>query len=349
MGGQICFRELMTIAQSEPLTGNLISADTQWWTPLCSLFQSSSNLRIEARAVSDGLSISDDAMDGSQFPTITNAKVGGETSDPEDTKPVRKYSSAFLMCPHKCQLCDEVFTTSHLLYQHHLEHGLPSTCKSCGEVFLSLISFQKHQHISWCSIFDDLKCECCGLVFGSVEQYSNHKKLKQMGRCEKCGRFYKDLLAHQKFQVDCYKILFKCPKCPRSFSYELNLINHLRFHDSEKNLCCDKCGRKFVLERGLAGHKCMGLGRKPFKCDQCDAAYTRKSHLQRHELTHSRERPYQCKECKKTFSKKSHLFRHKFTHSGKQPYKCEHCEEAFNDKGNYTGHIRKYHQQTPSV
>lgn len=77
------------------------------------------------------------------------------------------------------------------------------------------------------------KCEYCGAIFGSSSGLSGHRRRvhlkKPVHTCSICGvgftmreHFVGHMNMHSGIKA------FKCPSCPRAFSYRTSLRSHLR-------------------------------------------------------------------------------------------------------------------------
>jgi hypothetical protein len=61
------------------------------------------------------------------------------------------------------------------------------------------------------------------------------------------------------------KATLSCPKCPKTFTRNHNLKNHLRTHDGERPYACNVCGEKFTRKADCVRHE-RGHGENKFKC-----------------------------------------------------------------------------------
>ena len=93
---------------------------------------------------------------------------------------------------------------------------------------------------------------------------------------------------------------YKCPHCPRKFSYSAHLTSHLPSHANERPHQCPHCTKQFVMQHHLHSH-------------------ITHSHIRKEERSLLGESLHTCwcPECGKGFLQKNHLANHMHKHKGK--------------------------------
>ncbi|CAJ0946306.1 unnamed protein product, partial [Mesorhabditis belari] len=106
--------------------------------------------------------------------------------------------------------------------------------------------------------------------------------------------------------------MFKCQFCPKKWTDESLLQQHMgdcrmvRVHE------CAQCGKRFKARGGLQQHMRSRI--------------------------HSNDRPYACQFCAKRFTQKSHVDQHERIHTGVKPFICQFCGRAFRQRSQQMGH-----------
>ncbi|XP_036842543.1 zinc finger and BTB domain-containing protein 14 [Oncorhynchus mykiss] len=103
---------------------------------------------------------------------------------------------------------------------------------------------------------------------------------------------------------------FACEVCPKTFTTQAHLKEHLKIHTGFKPHRCLVCGKAFIRGPDLKRHERVHSNERPFGCQMCEKAFKHKSHLRDHERQHRGERPFNCGSCDKAFIKASDLKRH---------------------------------------
>ncbi|XP_057295001.1 zinc finger protein 543-like [Hydractinia symbiolongicarpus] len=139
-------------------------------------------------------------------------------------------------------------------------------------------------------------------------------------RCGVCDEILptKDsLITHQTLHNQ--QDLHKCPKCPRFFSQQGNLEQHMRCHGRKKprDVACTVCGKVLKNPDNLKRHMYIHTDERPFACPECGKGFRAKSDLRVHIRIHTGERPYWCpvSGCGKAFNDRSSFRRHKMVHA----------------------------------
>ncbi|XP_064651205.1 zinc finger protein 345-like [Lineus longissimus] len=215
---------------------------------------------------------------------------------------------------HRCEQCDEVFTSSNDLMRHRTIHA--GEKPTVGDKKL----LSRHDDES------DREKE-----HGDPEERSIG--CDKFGKADTRGSI---LTGHRLIHTR--ERPFSCDQCDKTFGSSSHLVVHKRSHTEERPFSCDQCDKTFKSYSGFVTHKYIHTGVRPFQCDQCEKAFSTSSHLVRHKRIHTGERPCKCDECDKTFSSSSHLLRHQRIHTGEKPFTCGWCGKAFSHSGTLAHH-----------
>ncbi|NP_001121755.1 uncharacterized protein LOC100002333 isoform 2 [Danio rerio] len=168
---------------------------------------------------------------------------------------------------------------------------------------------------------------------------------------------------------------FVCKLCGFEFTYNSNMVRHMRIHTEETPYVCEICGKGFKRQDWLKLHISVHTGvkrkrKKKFSCDQCEKKFHGSTALRSHLNKHKGERPFPCVQCDKSFFSHSDLYRHindchsekkhscslcgnGFTrrtsllkhmriHTGERPYSCPHCGKTFPYKYSFEMHLKRH-------
>ena len=69
----------------------------------------------------------------------------------------------------------------------------------------------------------------------------------------------------------------------KKFCQNQSLINHLKTHEKEKSFKCQECPKSFSTEKSLTQH--VNLHNKAFWCNICNKQFKAKCSLKKHEET----------------------------------------------------------------
>ena len=109
-----------------------------------------------------------------------------------------------------------------------------------------------------------------------------------------------------------------CSHCPKKFKKPLDMVRHLRIHNSVKPYKCHVCQRSFRLKSTLMSHLNSHSGVKNFTCPICGKKLASRSSLALHQRLHSGQRPYNCQWCAKQFRHRSYFKVHVQSHERAQ-------------------------------
>ena len=139
-----------------------------------------------------------------------------------------------------------------------------------------------------------LKCYMCDQTESTVRKLSEHRRK-----------------VHGEFLN---QALFKCTRCPKTFSHAQNFKIHTKFHrQGKEQFKCNLCIKTFTFLRNLKRHKNRShLEKQSFPCQVCDEVCTTSYNLTRHiKIHHSGSATrYKCSQCTLEFSRQDNLLRH---------------------------------------
>ncbi|XP_062857002.1 zinc finger protein 84-like [Trichomycterus rosablanca] len=172
--------------------------------------------------------------------------------------------------------------------------------------------------------------------------------------------------------------IFSCSSCPRSYTAQVYLHNHIkRSHYSEyvrllkpkdvktgdlapaespgttaphsdgRPHHCSQCGKSFSHQCSFQKHQRIHTGEKPYQCPYCGKGFAQHNALKGHQRIHTGEKPYQCPHCDKSFTQKFNLQAHQRVHTGEKPYYCSHCGKSFAQYSTLVAHQRIHTGEKP--
>ena len=151
-----------------------------------------------------------------------------------------------------------------------------------------------------------------------------------------------NLLKHIRLNHLTFKIMFKCPDCPNSYSDKSVLLGHrIMLHGARANFTCNFCHYGFVYKCQLRDHHRKkhsepdeNLIRKPAKT--IDPKYINKDC----------EFKFQC-HCGASFKYRhsflDHMMMHKVKETGVKEFACDLCNVRFTIKCNLDRHNKAVH------
>ncbi|KAH8296277.1 hypothetical protein KR054_004049, partial [Drosophila jambulina] len=242
---------------------------------------------------------------------------------------------------HKCSHCPKSFYKACHLKVHttlcHTEER-PYKCSQCESAFKTPNCLKRHFETH--SSRKEYKCDLCERSYVQERSFKIHrfrclknseksslleKVRSQPYKCSQCPKAFSEesdlsehVLAHSG------EMTYVCFICDRSFIQKLSLQRHLRWHKDERTFKCAQCPKSFLDEEQLNEHILTHQGIYPFKCSQCPKSFLLKHSLDRHFRSHTGERPYKCSQCEQSFAFSNHLKLHTLAHAGQSPYQCPH-------------------------
>ncbi|XP_023943624.2 zinc finger protein ZFP2 [Bicyclus anynana] len=313
---------------------------------------------------------------------------------------------------HKCIFCKKTFKTKDDLVSHMPEHKDERifSCMLCKKIYLKKKDFEHHKCLQQLKdlanekdgptvhqtevrkheLYTELRlqellkknvskslvsaCDSCGGVFGSEEEFNQHRDMEHPElsvRCHICDKVFATLKNASRHRAVCERVerQFACPSCELRFTHEVTLNKHilrehtgqsvsLQFMDRERdrgnqNYTCETCSRPFtrkdLLERHMRSHN---TGEKTFECDICKKKFTRRENLRAHLRIHEGKRYTEgtaslCLYCGRSFTNSSNYIVHMRRHTGEKPYKCDFCGKGFCRSSDLQCHRRSHTGEKP--
>lgn len=214
---------------------------------------------------------------------------------------------------HKCNICDDTFTSSTDLASHKLVHCKiveGNICVQCKTVLLDEETFIKHQlkHNDTSKSTTKLNlilpsiCIVCGQTLQSDHEIELHAKfhlkfLSEQARSNRVSEspyseesvFLSDQSKNFGFGMD-VSLELQCYLCKKTFTAKEKLQVHLIEHNffGINQFSCYICSSVFTGALGLQGHLLEhNLTEKPYQCSQCSAGFFFRAELDNHRYIHN--------------------------------------------------------------
>jgi DNA-directed RNA polymerase subunit RPC12/RpoP len=280
-----------------------------------------------------------------------------------------------------CSLCGKRFQLQRSLKYHknHVEHDEnqegkvkkgPRPCPFCKKKFgkhihKQLHVFQEHKdRILYCSI--------CSKPHTAEDCLMPHMKKFHPGvkllRCKHCEKEFAHKLTlsyhidkdHEDKDIDGRVFTCSIDTCQKRFQTQMNLDQHARVHESQKQReqtllkgvkktekgPCSVCGKIFVLRNIKDHYERYHTDQAKFKCSDCDKTFTTRLNLTNHSLAVHLKRELKCpiESCQKIFYSRAVLSQHLKGVHAETKHKCPQCEKEFSHRGNLREHIKGVHK-----
>lgn len=195
------------------------------------------------------------------------------------------------------------------------------------------------------------KCNICDATFKNKYLLKRHIKnvhaTAKPYKCDQCeGSFTSQvyLNAHKRYHNK--ERAYICSYCGKGFITTSDLNHHEKIHKETRNYACKQCPKAFKTSSDLYKHKmCVHGDKNQWKhvCKYCDKRFPLKINLDTHVKTHTGERNFTCRVCGRRFINNSVLNRHMETHVDFVPFKCEHCLQSYKHKKSLDVHLFRVH------
>ncbi|XP_059481433.1 zinc finger protein 317-like [Neocloeon triangulifer] len=171
---------------------------------------------------------------------------------------------------HKLKKCP--FCSLQIGVHSFSKHLMKKLCKTCGDVFVCLGLFNKHQLVCKGKL-KILKCDMCPKVFGIRaaitqhilqhlrKQFINHQKPQRPTKyqCKICSNYFpssRTLRLHFEKMHSTTRKKICCAHCDKRFLNKCSLQNHLSMDHNliDKSNTCQYCGKNFYLLSNMKSH-----------------------------------------------------------------------------------------------
>ncbi|XP_029733247.2 transcription factor grauzone-like [Aedes albopictus] len=229
---------------------------------------------------------------------------------------------------YNCDECPEKFKIFSSILRHvSTAHG-QSSIKCCNIRFSSRCFLL--QHVQAVINPDAFKCEICGKSYPFHERYIRHK-----------------LQVHPTED----QLIFKCDRCPKSFTSRSLLKRHIARHTMLENeeAKCDVCGKCFRSKISLRDHKDAIHEKKAnYICEICSKPFLKHQvfleHRQTHDFTEGQLKR-QCPICKKWQKNHRNWKKHMDRHERAGSYKCDQCDHVSVNANALKQHVERRHRR----
>ena len=197
----------------------------------------------------------------------------------------------------QCDYCDEILDSTYQTKVHYknfhpnqpiITVGLTKLkCSDCFEFYFLEQELEAHENIEHGTETDTKYCKLCRIPYKDMHNCSKEKSIKK----QKGKRF-------------------PCSQCPRYFSSNLHLKDHVNtVHENRLDFACDQCGKKLASKKRLVQH-IQQTHSKQVICEICNRKIANPAQLKRHKVfTHKQtEGAWFCQKCPKSvfFSKSTY-------------------------------------------
>ncbi|XP_038059517.1 zinc finger protein 208-like isoform X2 [Patiria miniata] len=305
-----------------------------------------------------------------------------------------------------CAVCFLTFRTEASLQLHHAVHvdskpkqtsekssqehsepeklsSVPSSdaslsCSTCDRNFSCKQSLKIHIQ----SIHDNkdrpFKCTVCDKAFNRkdiMEEHVNLHTKEKVYSCIICQHFCYSRGAHRMHMKshnldDNSAVNDKnvgCKHCPKQFSNQSALKEHMRSHANDGELSCKDHSSTFKTVESLQVHNAIHANSKPeqsseksspehseperllsvlssdasLSCSTCNRNFSCKQSLKKHvkSIHDNKDRPFKCTLCDKSFKRRDVLKEHVNIHTKEKVYSCVICQHFCYSRGAHRMHM----------
>ena len=322
----------------------------------------------ENRGVADGPT--DNAVNDERLQEVTETSNGVFVGVLDENKKSVKEVCISHASPYCCAECPLRFKTLLAFRRHTTEKhiGWTFVCKLCGQLFTE--SHELHSHV----IDHHREIPSCDDIEPMTPVHISH-------RCKKCGLYYlteEELMKHAASHTNNFPA-FACSMCSRRYLTKSGLkVHKWRVHSGDYPYLCDLCGDRFatgeekcVHAKQHASDLCTNCGIRlrhrsvsgSATCTVCcfeqvsingaaSTVATKQQHpetsLRSYKCRNSKTQRFQCSQCSRVFTEAFKLRKHILCHveppkSRQRSYACELCGRKFLWKRSLEVHLRRAH------
>ncbi|WAR11752.1 ZN423-like protein [Mya arenaria] len=262
-----------------------------------------------------------------------------------------------------CPFCSQTFKCKADLEKHskiHLNTG-SQKCNICDEVFTSTGVLAEHK-LTHCKIQQGNICVACKIPIKNEEQFYLHSQehgfqgaVMQCIVCRQTLASMLELQMHGKHHFQTKAPFHTCCVCLNSFDSGDSLISKLNSSGRTYYVCkacyngsagenvCKQCGAKFGSPTALDVH--MATHRKSYQCIKCQDSFSSEQEIQMHVATHmmTEGNVHECFLCFVVLDSPAKLQCHLIEHSFKDSeYRCTECSRMFKSAHDIQGHALEH-------
>ncbi|GFR85556.1 zinc finger protein 420 [Elysia marginata] len=257
----------------------------------------------------------------------------------------------------RCDLCNATLKSLRNMSQHMKSHlGEKSyICSVCGRGFMTRTSRSNCKHKletggDFMNQGSQVHCKLSQKVFPTADVVTAQLLGGQQSSAQEY--FKVNFIAKQEephlSNNSSTKQIFHCTICPKTFSKQWRMKQHMNFHSGAKPFKCEFCYQTFHTSKAKGVHKYKKHSGKfqGFICKICGQKCKSGLGREAHYLTHTREelslyniviKMAECDVCGKIV-RRNYLTNHKLCHSSKDAFICEVCGKGFSRKANLKKH-----------
>ncbi len=227
---------------------------------------------------------------GDEDANITGASFENTKNGQDSESKSRKFEK----WNYKLNRSKNMITFGGIRFSISKKHKKEVVCKSCnetltyGKAIMRTHVIQKHTNRFACS-----KCPYKGYCKSRFEGHIRTIHDGILEQCTECGKFYKSLKYHMKYQHgNTERFYCKEKGCRQSFKIHANLKKHTKaVHRKQKPWKCTVCSREFAWKGPFKEHMNLHNGIRKWKCevDGCGAAFARNYSLKKHHRCYHEE------------------------------------------------------------
>lgn len=242
---------------------------------------------------------------------------------------------------HKCNICDEIYSSAITLAEHKLSHCKivsGNTCTQCKTILSDEQSFYSHQ-LKHSSVLSKSNAQislpanciiCCQTLQTDVEI-----KLH--------ANFHLQHLLHKEYLCNICNKIFDTRTGITIPSYEKNSEG---LQISVCKECINKCGNNSSSNSPrLTNIKNENLDKKIYSCIKCPQTFETESEVKKHAATHISDGiNHECHICRSIFSTPLKLQLHVIEHSffGTGQFRCYICSSVFTTANGLLSHMLEH-------
>lgn len=274
---------------------------------------------------------------------------------------------------YKCNICDEIFSSSIILADHKLRHCKilsGNTCTLCKTVLVNEQAFYSH-HVEHnngkVNSHGTLPANCiicCQTLQTEVELHLHSKfHLKYLNQrvfvCRSCKKIYDSLTGKTLKQSadNCSEALpfATCNTCMLIKENGTSIYQQKADIGSNlKKFVCVQCPKSFDTEEEIQNHTSMHILNESstLECHLCKQMFPSATKLQTHLIEHNFYgiNQFSCYVCSSVFTAASGLQNHIIGHGLKsRPYECTLCQMKFFFRAELDNHLFVHENSVPYI